>query len=136
MIVRIGSRNYILAETRWESTLLDLDDVLYLRKNLTKIEVYTVEETVEFYGKIEKLESELGDNFYPVLKGSFLNLDKITKVKDGKAYFGKEAEYGMSERSFSKLKRAHSVYYKMKSLREKGELAENESSAREKGEKK
>lgn len=106
-----------MVKTRSESTKVDLKDILLIERRLRKILIVTTYTEFSFYERIIFIKPLLGDNFYEVLDGLFVNLDRTTSAKRGVLFFDNGHRLELSERSFVKAKRNHYAYHRLKQLR-------------------
>ena len=109
--------SFIMVKTRYESTRVDLNDVLIIERRLRKIFLVTTERLFSFYEKIVFIDPLLGDNFYEVIDGCFVNFDRTLSAKEGKLRFDNGYEFPLSERSFAKAKKHHYAYLRLRQLR-------------------
>ena len=108
---------YIAVETRWESVRIDLDEVVIIERRLRKVFLLTTERSISFYDKIKYIRPLLGENFFEILDGCFINLERMKEAKDGVLVFDTGYVFPVSSRSFVKAKRKHFAYYRRKQLR-------------------
>ena len=124
----IGMKNksFLAVQTRWESTRVDLDDILLIERRLRKVFLVTSERLISYYDKIKHIEPLLGENYMKLLDGCFINLERMESAKEGILRFDTGFELPVSSRNFAKAKRSHHSYYRTRQLRESGE-AQGES---------
>ena len=113
-------RSYILVVTRWESTIVYLDEVLYLEKRLRKLAVITEAEVLEYSEDLSEVALSLGENFIPILKTCYVNMDRVKRVKERRAVFDCGLVLELTERPYIRLKNGHTLYHnrKLMELRE------------------
>lgn len=110
----IPDRDFILVSTRWESTIVYLEEILYIERRLRKILVFTLNEEYEFYDDMEDIIPKLGENYFSLTSGVYVNLDYVKSVKDRRLIFDGGMELFLSQRSFIGLKRRHNAYYRLR----------------------
>ena len=103
-----------------------LADIVLIERRLRKIFLVTDERLISYYEKIKYIEPLLGDNFFEVIDGCFINLEKTVSARDGILRFKNGYELPLSERSFVKAKQNHYVYHRIKQL--KSVIAKSDSS--------
>ena len=107
---------YIAANTRWASTRIDIDEILYIERRLRKIRVVTEDRVIEYYDRMAFITPLLGENFYSVLRGFFVNLERIEEVKEGKVIFDCKIEVAIPVKVYPSLKRTHNAHYRTMQL--------------------
>ena len=111
-------RVFIAISTRKESTKLDIEEIITIERKSRIIKIVTAEREVSFYDKLIYIKPLLGDNFFEVSDGLLLNLEKMKTVTEGTVLFEGGLELILSERGYTKLKKKHFSYNRMKQLEE------------------
>ena len=68
----------------------------------------------------------LDESFIPVLKGLYINLSKVEKVKEHRCIFSCGKEVLLSDRSYSKLRIHHNAFYRMRQLQSIKQIIETQ----------
>lgn len=88
----------LLIRTRTRTETLSSSEILYAESQLKKLAVHTQDRTIEYYGRINELERQLGDTFYRCHRGYLVNMayiagydgDSITLTNGERIYLAKE----------------------------------------------
>ena len=80
------NKNYIPVITRKEASRVNTQEILYIEKELRRLNIYTYNRVYTFYGKLDDVTKYLGDSFYRCHGSCIVNLDKITRMEDGIFY--------------------------------------------------
>lgn len=77
----------LLVQKGYESSIIAFDDIVFCEIIDRKVYVYlATSEVVDFYERIEKLESRLDDRFYRCHRSFLINLKYLKSYKNGTAY--------------------------------------------------
>ncbi len=115
-------RDFITVKKRNESTKVFIKDIILIERRYRKIFLMTSERMVEYYEKLVYIEPLLGENFFQVIDGCFINLEKVISARDGLIYFENGYKLQLSERGFVKAKRNHYAYTRLRQLRSAAEV--------------
>ena len=102
----------LLIRTRTRSITLMRNDILYVESHGKKVEIHTKEKNVEIYAAMNKLEEQLGEDFYRCHRGYLVNMayiaeygsDSITLNNGGTVYLAKE-KYGEFVKTYMRFVR-------------------------------
>jgi len=78
--------NYIPVITRKETSRVNTQEILYIEKELRRINIYTSSRVYTLYGKLNDIIDYLGENFYKCHGSCIVNLDKIISMEEGIIY--------------------------------------------------
>lgn len=78
---------YIPVITRKEASRVNIRDIFYIETELRIINIYTVNRTYRFYGKLDEVVKYLNGDFYRCHKSCVINLEKIVRMENGVFYF-------------------------------------------------
>lgn len=77
----------LLVQKGYESSIIAFDDIVFCEIIDRKVYVYlATSEVIDFYERIEKLESRLDDRFYRCHRSFLINLKYLKSYKNGMAY--------------------------------------------------
>lgn len=68
-----------LVRTRERSITLDTKDILYVESRGKKVEIHTMKESLEMYGSMNELESQLGSSFFRCHRSYLVNMSHIAE---------------------------------------------------------
>lgn len=71
-------------------TRIKASDIIYAEVFNRKVVIHTVEENIEYYGKLRDLENELGREFYRPHRAYLVNFKYITKYDRNGIYLGND----------------------------------------------
>ena len=106
------NEEYILIVTKSVVARIKVSDILYIERAKRKIHVVTALEEYEYYERIENVEPFLDGRFFPCLKGCYVNLDKVTSLKDRKIFFEGEKFLLLGRENFLKTVQYYKIYAK------------------------
>ncbi len=96
----------LLVKIKGKSRAIEADDILYLENDMRKIAVHTRTETIAFYGVMNKLEEQLGQDFFRCHRGYLVNLAFVSGYDNSSVYLvGGEKVYMSKEKYPTFVKR-------------------------------
>lgn len=107
------SRSYITVAARGSVRKVLVDRIVYLAREGRKLRVVTDDGEYSFYEKLENIVHLLDERFYPCLKGCYVNLEKISHMKDQQMFFENGASYGLGRENFIRTKQRYYYYLKI-----------------------
>ncbi len=80
---------YIPIKTKFETSRIDINKIVYLEKNLRLLNIYLESngKIYTIYGKMEDVQKYLNESFYRVHKSCIVNFNKVFSMQDGVIYF-------------------------------------------------
>ena len=78
-VIKNSKRKWLFIKTR--NLTLDQSDILYIESKAKKVEIHTIgtKRSIEIYGSMDNLESQLGDDFYRCHRAFIVNMLYITE---------------------------------------------------------
>jgi DNA-binding LytR/AlgR family response regulator len=95
---------YIPVITRKEASRVNIRDIFYIETDLRIINIYTLNRTYRFYGKMDDIVKYLNDHFYRCHKSCVINLGKIVRMEDGVFYFQGEMTLRVGQNNYRHTK--------------------------------
>lgn len=90
-------------------TTVKASDILYAEVFNRKVVLHTTTESIEYYGKLKSLESELGDDFYRPHRAYLVNMKYVTKY-DSSAIFLQKGQVMMAKQNYAGFVKAYMSY--------------------------
>lgn len=84
-----SEKKYTMITTGGTHIKLCLNDVIYAEVFNSKVIVHTVDEEIEYYGKLTDLEKIAGDDFFRTHRAYLVNMKYVTKYDASNVYFDK-----------------------------------------------
>ncbi len=109
---------YIPVITRKETARVNIRDVLYIETELRIVNVYTVDRTYRFYGKLDDVQQYLDGNFFRCHKSCIINMEKITRMEDCILYFCGEFTLRIGQNNFRRAKTRYAQYLEQNTRKE------------------
>jgi len=100
--------------TRWETGRVNLDEIIYIEKDLKKISIHTYGREVSFYGKMHQIEEYLDSRFLVCHRSYLFNMDKIVHMGNQTLELETGARIHLGRESFRKARRVFEQYIKGK----------------------
>lgn len=104
---------------------LSARDIYFAENNGRKIILYREKDSLEFYGKMEELERELGEGFFRCHRGFLVSLSKITGYDTGNIYLKNGESVYLAKRKYGEFVKKYMTFLgespKEKILERKGE---------------
>jgi len=92
--------NHILIKSNDSHHKVLLNDILYIESDNKKVIVNTIEGTIDYYGKMQDLETSLGNSFFRCHRCYIVNMEHITRynaatiwLKNGSTIFLAQKKY-------------------------------------------
>lgn len=85
-------------------------DIFYAENNGRKIILHLEDKTLEFYGKMEDLEKELGKDFFRCHRGYLVAMSKITGYDTGSIYLKNGESVYLAKRKYSEFTEKYMQY--------------------------
>ncbi len=89
---------------------LAVKDVYFAENNGRKIILHKKESALEFYGKMEELEQELGEGFFRCHRGYLVSLSKVTGYDNGNIYLDNEESVYLAKRKYCEFVKTYMNY--------------------------
>lgn len=102
--------NYIPIITKRESSKVHTAEILYLEKDLRRINIYTVSRVYTIYGKFDTITKYLGDSFHKCHGSCIVNLDKIIRMEEGIIYLENGQTLRVGQNSYQSTRRYYHKY--------------------------
>lgn len=84
-----AKKKYTMITSGGTHIRLCLNDVVYAEVFNSKVIVHTVDEDIEYYGKLTDLEKLAGEDFFRTHRGFLVNLNYVIKYDASNIYFDK-----------------------------------------------
>lgn len=97
-------------KSRKETANVNLDDVLFISKQLRKVIVHTCERQYEYYSKMSEVPEHLDDRFFKCHYSLYINLEKVRSMRDNTIYFNTGKSVLIGTTNFFKTKKAYFKY--------------------------
>ena len=107
-------KSFIVIWNRYESTKIDIDDILYIERRLRKIYLLTEIREIEYYEKLKYVEPLLEDYFFKIGSGTFINIIKIKSVLEESVIFDCGLEIPIPRKISFRLRQRHRGYFHLK----------------------
>lgn len=85
-------------------------EIIFAENNGRKIILHLEEKQLEFYGKMEDLEQELGEGFFRCHRGFLVAMDKITGYDAGNIYLKNGENVYLAKRKYSEFSKKYMKY--------------------------
>lgn len=92
-------------------TTVKASEILYAEVFNRKVVLHTTTESIEYYGKLKNLESELGEGFYRPHRAYLVNLNYVTKY-DSSAIYLQKGQVMMAKQNYAGFVKAYMSYMK------------------------
>lgn len=99
LLTSMGSakESNLLIQRGYESSIISLEDIIFCEVINRKVYLHlTSSEVVDFYERIENLETRLDDRFFRCHRSYLINLKYLKSFKDGTAYMENGSEIPVS----------------------------------------
>ena len=106
------SDEYIIVLTGNLAARIRISDILYIERYKRKIKIVTAQEEYAYYERIENIKPLLDDNFFPCLKGCYINLEKVISMHDRKIMFEGGRTLYLGRENFIKTMQYYKLYLK------------------------
>lgn len=87
-----------------------MKDIVFAENSGRKIVLHLEEKVLEFYGKMEDLERELGEEFFRCHRGFLVAMDKITGYDTGSIYLKNGESVYLAKRKYSEFSEKYIQY--------------------------
>jgi DNA-binding LytR/AlgR family response regulator len=87
-----------------------IDDIIYMEKNLRKINIHTVDQQIEFYGRFADVVPLLDERFMYCHRSYVINMDKIVWMQKNYIYVSGNETIFFGHDSFSRAKKIFVKY--------------------------
>lgn len=91
-----------------------IENILYAENNGRKILLHLENKVLEFYGKMEDLEKELGEAFFRCHRGFLVALSKVTGYDTGSIYLENGESVYLAKRKYKEFTERYAKYIKRK----------------------
>lgn len=98
-------KDFIPVITKKETCKVNTREILYIEKELRRINIYTNNRVYSFYGKFNDISKYLGNNFYRCHGSCIVNLDKITRMEDGIFYLDNGQTLRVGQNNYQSARR-------------------------------
>ncbi len=79
----------LIITTRGKHIMVDLEDIVYAEVFDRKVILHTIDEDIEYYGKMKELEAKAGEDFYRSHRAYLVNFNYIRKYDAATIYLEK-----------------------------------------------
>ena len=104
------TEGYIMILTPSIAAHIKISDIVYVERNKRKIRIVTDLEEYVYYEKIENIEPFLDKRFFPCLKGCYINLDKVTSMREQRITFEGEQVLYLGRENFLRTMQYYKFY--------------------------
>lgn len=87
-----------------------VNDIVFAENNGRKIILHMENKTLEFYGKMEDLEKELGKDFFRCHRGYLVSMSKITGYDTGSIYLRNGESVYLAKRKYGEFTEKYMHY--------------------------
>jgi len=91
---------------------IPVENIVYAENNGRKIILHTEEGMLEFYGKMNDLEEELGKGFFRCHRGYLVSLSYVSGYDSGNIYLKNGESIYLAKRKISEFAKAYREYLK------------------------
>lgn len=96
----------LVVTTKGKHTTIALEDIVYAEVFNRKIMLHTMEEDIEYYGKMKELEKEAGEDFYRPHRAYLINFNFVRKY-DATTIYLKRGQAFMAKRNYQDFVRCY-----------------------------
>lgn len=107
---KVQEKKQLLIHTRSRSVNLEQGDILYLESRGKKVEIHTLQETIEVYASISKLGEELGSGFYRCHRGYLVNMAYIAEYRTDLIRLSNGEEVYLAKEKYQPFVKAYMRY--------------------------
>ena len=107
----------LLITTGGKHITINLEDIVYAEVFNRKVIIHTMNENIEYYGKLKVLEEKAGDNFYRPHRAYLVNLKHVEKYDAGNIYLTKGSVL-MAKQKFPEFVKRYLKYNQRKGHKE------------------
>lgn len=95
---------YILVKTRKQICRVNTNEILYIETDRRLIVIHTISKLYTYYGRLDDVYQQLGEEFYKCHSRCILNLDRVISMKEGLFYLegGKTLRIGQNYYQYAK----------------------------------
>ncbi|MCL2437352.1 MAG: LytTR family transcriptional regulator DNA-binding domain-containing protein [Clostridiales bacterium] len=104
------SEKYIPIINKEEICKVYIEDILLIEQDLRKTMIYTEENKLWRYGKIDELLRFLDDRFFRCHQSCIINMDKVIKMKEQTIFFKNGFKIVMGKEKFKSAKQKFAHY--------------------------
>ncbi len=90
--------------------IMSLDDIVYMEKALRKIVVYSMDASIEFYGKFADIAQYLDRRFMSCHRSYMINMDKIVVMAGNKIFFENNEHISLGNDTYGRARRLLTEY--------------------------
>lgn len=98
---------YMLIKTAGSYRRLAVSDILYAESDGRKVILHMKKEVLEFYGKMDELEKNLGEGFYRCHRGYLVSLSEIKGYDSTSITISNEEQIYLAKRKYSDFVQAY-----------------------------
>ncbi len=91
---------------------IPLENIVYAENNGRKIILHTNDDTLEFYGKMNDLEEELGGEFFRCHRGYLVSMAYISGYDSGNIYLKNGDQIYLAKRKLAEFSKEYRAYLK------------------------
>lgn len=110
------NEDYIPVITRKEASKVNTKEILYIEKELRRLNIYTGSRVYTFYGKLDDVTKYLDDSFCKCHGSCIVNLNKITRMEDGIFYLENGQTLRVGQNNYQYTKRYYLKFLKRRFL--------------------
>ena len=107
----------LLITTGGKHITINLEDIVYAEVFNRKVIIHTMNENIEYYGKLKVLEEKAGDNFYRPHRAYLVNLEHVEKYDAANIYLTKGSVL-MAKQKFPEFVKRYLKYNQRKGHKE------------------
>lgn len=105
--------------------ILSLDDIVYMEKALRKIIVYSMDASIEFYGKFADIAQYLDRRFMSCHRSYMINMDKIVVMSGNRIFFENNENIILGKNTYGRARKLLKEYLAEKRDRQIYEAPKN-----------
>lgn len=90
--------------------VLSLDDIVYMEKALRKIIVYSMDASIEFYGKFTDIAQYLDRRFMSCHRSYMINMDKIVVMSGNRIFFENNENIILGKNTYGRARKLLKEY--------------------------
>ncbi len=100
----------LLIQLKGRSICIEKTEILYLENRLKKIEIHTLNETIEFYASMKNLEPQLSTAFFRCHRGYLVNMYWIHEYDNSTIILKNGEKIYLAKEKYSAFKKAYMRY--------------------------
>lgn len=105
----------LVVTAKGEHVVIPLEDIVYAEVFNRKIILHTMDEDIEYYGKMKELEKKAGGDFYRSHRANLINFNYVTKY-DAAAIYLKKGQALMAKQNYQDFVKCYLRFIRRKGM--------------------